>query len=305
MVYKINSYYLSNRSKLLIIPSLVVFLLVMVFLFNIGIKFSFFVEAVSSTVVDKALPESYFFQKDISDVLDPKAVNNINLTVQNSTASIKIDSDKCSLVESVPPQEYKKIGQIVVYWKSNDCANLTGIGVVYKPDQQFLSTVYTKYLKKDVFLVQNSNETNWLDKLGNYSNTLTTPLSTKIKSFTTTAKDTYEFEDDTYYLDGVCTLKNLTDCKLWKVNNKSGDFNLIFDNLSPLAESLGKLTQDSIYSLRISGQVVQNSKYYNLLLIKNNLAKTWLITIDSITNNLVTTIDLSNQDKIFVSKYLR
>jgi len=305
VIYKINSYYLSNRSKLLIIPSLVVFFLVVVFLLNIGVKFSFFAEAVSSPVSDKAIPESYFFQKDIEDVPDPKTTNNTNLTIQNSTASIKIDSDKCSLVESTPPQEYKKIGQIVVYWKSNDCVNLAGVGVVYKPDQQLLNSFYSKYLKKDIFLVQNSSEGDWLDKLVNYSNTLITPLRTKIKNFTATAKDTYEFEDDTYYLDGVCTLKNLTDCKLWKVNNKSGDFNLIFENLSPLTEGLSKLTQDNNYSLRISTQAAQNSKYYNLLLIKNNLTKTWLITIDSTTSGLVSTIDLSSQDKIFVSKYLR
>lgn len=303
MIYKINSYYLSNRSKLLIIPTLVVFSIVVFALLNLGIKFSFFAEAVGSSQIEKAHPESYFFPKGPLTNLDSSLSQN--QTVESNTASIKIDSDKCLLVESEPPSSFKKLGGIVVYWRSENCTNLTGVGVVYKPDQKVLSEFYSKYLKNNIYLVQNNSDADWLGKLSAYTNTLTASVNLKVKGFTATAKDTYEFEDSTYYLDGVCSLKNLSNCKLWRVNNKSGDFNLIFEGVDQESENLNKTVKDSSYSLRISSLVTQDSKYFNLLLIKNSVSKTWLVTIESSSKSVISIIDLSTQDKVFVSKYLR
>lgn len=303
MIYKINSYYLSNRSKLLVIPTVVVVCLVGVFFLNVGFKFSFFAEALGSNGPNKSLPDSYFLHKKPLGLLDSSAPDLPKADF--STSSIKIDSENCTLTEAIAPQNYSEVGENVVYWSSDNCEGLTGIGVVFKPDKARLTGFSTQVLKKDILLMQSSADNLWLDKVLQYSNTLTAPLSAQVKSFTVSAKDTYTFEDFTYYLDGECSLKNLLNCKFWRVNNKTGDFELVVDSFQNIAEALNKTVQDPNYSLRISSFVISDSGKFNILLTKGNSSKTWLITIDSNASNILDFKNLLKEDKVFVNKYFR
>lgn len=304
MIYKINSYYLSNRSKLLVIPTVVVVCIAAGLILNIGFRFSFLAEAFGKNEPDKSLPESYFLAKNFQGLLESNTQDFVN--PETTTASIKVGSEDCILTESKTPENYSKLGRNVVYWKSEKCINLTGVGVVFKPSNEMLNNFSSEYLKKDLVLVLNKTESSWLDKLIQYSNTLSAPLNVQVKSFTVTAKDTFAFEGYTYYLDGVCNLKILVNCRLWRVNNKTGDFELIVDNFQKITEDLNKVAQDLSYSLRISSFVTSaNSNNINILLTKSGLSKTWLVTIDSSDTSVVSFTDLSKGDKDFINKYFR
>jgi hypothetical protein len=167
---------------------------------------------------------------------EDKPVTNFTITNEGRTCSLQF-------IDQKPPQIQTPLeSEIEGWWQAEECqdASLLYVQIVranqieLNPLKNFIIEDNIQTLSQnDVYAIIYSlrNTPSGFD-FRNYGVELTSPIFKNMKFSPSTAFDTLRLEEKTYYLDGKCEGETNNSCKLWVMDNLSGDFELLKTNIA-------------------------------------------------------------------------
>jgi hypothetical protein len=167
---------------------------------------------------------------------EDKPVTEITVSNENSSCNLKYIGEK-------PPQiETPLESEIEGWWKAESCQdpNLLYLQIVrtneieLNPLKNFIVKENIQTLSQnDVYaIIYSLRNSPGIFDFREYDVELTSPIFKNLKFSPSTAHDTLRLEDKTFYLDGKCQGKSNNSCKLWVMDNLSGDFQLLKTNIA-------------------------------------------------------------------------